>query len=188
MSESLYDNKHYNTPGHAHELTFSCYRKLPYFKDEIACRVFLDCIRMAQVKFSFHVWAYVVMSNHVHALIWPFEHYYSIDRILQGIKGTMSHRYSRFLYRTNPDFYSRFFEKNNGSKVFRFWQRGGGFDRNLYNEKMIHNSIQYIESNPVRAKLVKQNSEYRWSSAWVVLRNKKWRPLVDRSFVPVKKG
>jgi len=33
--------KHYNTPGHAHELTFSCYRRKDYQKDPVACEIFL---------------------------------------------------------------------------------------------------------------------------------------------------
>jgi hypothetical protein len=32
---------------------------------------------------------------------------------------------------------------------YRIWQKGGGFDRNLWNGKAIHNSIGYIEANPV---------------------------------------
>ena len=52
-----------------------------------------------------------------------------------------------------------------GKKVFRFWQTGGGFDRNLWNAKAIHSSINYIEANPVRAGLVEKPEDWQWSSA-----------------------
>lgn len=79
MEKPLFKNRHYNTPGHAHELTYSCYKRSPYFNDPLACRIFLDCIRRSQLKFNFHVWAYVIMPNHVHLLVWLLEQDYSID-------------------------------------------------------------------------------------------------------------
>ena len=187
MDKLLFDNKHYNTAGHAHEITYSCYRRLPYFKDSIAWRIFLDSVRRAKIKFHFHLWAYVVMPNHVHLLIWPCERNYDIGKILQAINGLMSRRYSRLLSRINPDLKNSFLEIAQNHSVFRFWQRGGGFDRNLYNDNAIHASISYIENNPVRSNLVKQASEYRWSSAWESNNNKeKWLPALDRNSIPVK--
>ena len=56
--------------------------------------------------------------------------------------------------------------------MFRFWQAGGGFDRNLWNAKAIHNSIKYIEYNPVRAGLVNAPEEWQWSSAHARSTNK----------------
>ncbi len=34
--------KHYNTPRHAHELTFSCYHRYPYLESPKACSIFLE--------------------------------------------------------------------------------------------------------------------------------------------------
>jgi putative transposase len=167
MNTHVFDNKHYNTAGHAHELTFSCYKRFSYFKDEIACRMFLESIQKAKNKFNFKLWAYVIMPNHVHLLIWPCENDYDIGKMLQAINGTMSRRYSRLLSRINPTYRATFLEKKDNRETFRFWQRGGGFDRNLFRSDAVHASIKYIENNPVRAKIVSQANEYRWSSAWV---------------------
>ena len=54
-----------------------------------------------------------------------------------------------------------------GCQKHRFWQRGGGFDRNMWNPKAIYDAIEYIETNPVRAKLVTSPHEWNWSSARV---------------------
>jgi putative transposase len=186
MDNPIFDNKHYNTPGQAHELTYSCYRKLPWFIDEVACRIFLDSVRLSQRKFRFHLWAYVVMPDHVHLLIWPLERGYDIAKVLQAINGVTSHRYSRLLARINPDLRSKYMEKKSNREIFRFWQRGGGFDRNLHNDAAIHACIRYIENNPVRSRHVGQANEYRWSSACTLDCNEKWRPKVDRSSVPVR--
>jgi putative transposase len=186
MNKPILDNKHYNTPGQAHALTYSCYRKTPWFDDKFACRIFLDSLRLSQLKFRFHLWAYVVMPDHVHLLIWPIEMDYDISKILQAINGITSRRYSRLLARINPDLRSKYMENKGNREIFRFWQRGGGFDRNLFNDSAIHKCIRYIENNPVRSRLVGQANEYRWSSAYTLDCSEKWRPNIDRSSVPVR--
>jgi hypothetical protein len=57
-------------------------------------------------------------------------------------------------------------------KQFIFWQKGGGFDRNLWNAKAIHDSIRYIEAkllhNPdtVKGDRVTRIKEGIWSHKW----------------------
>lgn len=70
--------------------------------------------------------------------------------------------------------------------IFRFWQRGGGFDRNLFNDKAIDEGIHYIENTPVRSKLAEQANQYRWSSAWSIGGHEKFRPEINSSSLPVK--
>jgi putative transposase len=60
----------YNNPYHARELTFSCYKKYPYFSDPIACKIFLDFLDNAGKKYKFELWAYVIMPDHIHLLIY----------------------------------------------------------------------------------------------------------------------
>ena len=71
MEDRLFSNKHYNTPGHAHELTFSVYRRNNLFADIKACEILVEEIDTARREFLFKLWAYVIMPNHVHLLIWP---------------------------------------------------------------------------------------------------------------------
>jgi putative transposase len=159
--------KHYNTPGHAHELTFSCYRRQNYLNDHVACELFLSELEKTRDEHQFRIWAYVLMPNHVHLLIWPMNETYAIDRILNNFKGKAAKKYRDFILATQPAKFNEFTVKDNSKKreVFRFWQPGGGFDRNLWNAKAIHDSIGYIEANPVRKKLSATPGEYRWSSA-----------------------
>ena len=42
MTGNVYRNRHYHTPGHAHELTFSCYRRIPFFSKSLAWELFLE--------------------------------------------------------------------------------------------------------------------------------------------------
>lgn len=176
----------FNTPGHAHELTISTNQKESFFLDDTACKLMLDSISKSKEKFGFHLWAYVVMPDHVHILLWPNGYQYDIGKIQQSINGLMSRRYSRLLLRVNPQHRAGFLETGRRGSVFKFWQKGGGFDRNFFTPKAIHNCIRYIEKNPVCAKLVSHANEYPWSSAWYSSTKEKWRPLVDRETIPFR--
>jgi putative transposase len=166
MPKKLYKNKHYNTPGHAHELTFSCYRRKPLFDDREACQLFLDGLDRSKDIYSFKLWAYVIMPQHVHLLLWPLQSEYDIGKMMSGIKGIMAKRYRKYLLKANRVLHDSLLLKINKQEKFIFWQKGGGFDRNLWNAKAIHDSIRYIEANPVRSRFVSSPEEWEWSSAY----------------------
>lgn len=63
--------KTYNTPGDAHFVTYSCQERLPLLSKDRSRRRVIDAIREARSKQSFALWAYVIMPEHVHLLIWP---------------------------------------------------------------------------------------------------------------------
>ena len=157
---------HYNTPGHAHELTFSCYRRQSYFNDPKACQLFLEELDRSRNIYNFKLWAYVIMPHHIHLLLWPLQEKYDIGKIESGIKGIMAKQYHRYLVKCNREVLDSFLVKVHKAERFVFWQKGGGFDRNLWNAKAIHDSIGYIEANPVRSRLVGSPEEWQWSSAY----------------------
>lgn len=167
MAENRHRKKlhHFNTPGHAHELTFSCYRRQTFFNDSVACRIFLDEINRSRVIYNFKLWAYVLMPHHVHLLIWPQNQSYDIGKIESGMKGMMAKRYQKYLWEKDRTMHDIFMVSVQGQKHFIFWQKGGGFDRNLWNTKAIHDSIKYIEANPVRSQMVSSPEGWQWSSA-----------------------
>ena len=185
MVRQLYHNRHFNTPGHAHELTFSCYYRKPYFNDSSACKILLEEIESARQLFNFDLWAYVIMPNHVHLLFWPKKSEYDIAEIQRTIKGRTARRYSEWVQENDCSLYETFKVKDHGEMRFRFWQRGGGFDRNLWNNRPIYDSILYIENNPVRKGFVAKAGAWEWSSGYKGNTNSITRPVVCRSSVPV---
>ncbi|MBN2029441.1 transposase [bacterium] len=157
--------KSYNIAGHAHELTFSCYYQYDYLKNPLCCRLFMNELSTARIKYKFYLWAYVLMPTHVHLLLYPYKSNYNISTILQSIKGKMSTSYRYLLSKNNPELFRKMCIKIRRKDIFRFWQVGGSFDRNLRNAKAAHSSINYIEGNPVRAGLVEYPEDWKWSSA-----------------------
>jgi putative transposase len=67
-----------------HFLTFSCYRRLPYFATPESRNLFEDALERIRKKNKFVVAGYVVMPEHVHLLNEPARS--SLDRAIKSIK------------------------------------------------------------------------------------------------------
>ena len=109
------------------------------------------------------------MPEHVHLVIAPGETY-DISRILWQIKTPLSQRVVRHVRANHPDFLERMTERRPSGRVsHRFWQPGGGYDRNLWTLRRIHEKINYVHANPVRRGLVERADHWPWSScrAWM---------------------
>lgn len=173
MNNHLYHKtlQHFNTPGYAHGLTSSCYHCKPYFKDPVACKMFIEDLDRSRSIYNFHVWAYVVMPHHIHIIILPLNKIYDISTILSGIKGVMAKRYRKYLIENDYAKYESFLVKFGNRKEFVFWQRGGGYDQNIIIPKSIHKFINYIEANPVKAHFVASADQWQWSSAYAKAHN-----------------
>jgi putative transposase len=156
----------FNEPGHAHELTFSCYRRWPLLTRDRTRLWLAEAIDAARARLQFDLWAYVFMPEHVHLLIYPRRPDYRIASILWWIKRPVAKRVLRYLAEHSPDWLAKLsVTRADGRIERRFWQAGGGYDRNLMEPSTIHRVMDYIHGNPVRRGLVAQPEEWAWSSA-----------------------
>ncbi len=94
--------KRYNIPGHAHELTFSCYRNQKFLLSDRTCQWLIESIERAREKHNFSLWAFVFMPDHVHLLINPRDEEYNISNILKDIKTDTSIKAVKYLKDNNP--------------------------------------------------------------------------------------
>ncbi len=139
----------HDAPGHAHALTFSCDERRPLLAGDAACRLLVESLAAARVRHGFDLWAYVIMPEHVHLLVWPRDPAYSISRILLAVKRPVSYQARRMGLAPGP----------------RFWLAGGGFDRNIDHAAATHAEVQYMHANPVRRGLCHDPLEWKYSSA-----------------------
>jgi putative transposase len=154
-----------NEPGHAHELTFSCYHHFPFLKRERTCKWLAAAIEQARAKHSFDLWAYSFMPEHVHLIVFPRQPEYEIRRILAGIKQPVARRAIDFLNEQNSHWLEKITRKR-GTRVERlFWQSGGGYDRNITSSGALCKMLDYLHLNPVRRGLVERAADWKWSSA-----------------------
>jgi len=93
--------------------------------------------------------ALVVMPDHVHMLITPYEHC-GLPLIMTRIKNVSAHRINAELHRTGP-----------------VWQREY-FDHILRSDESSRTKGEYIVMNPVRKGLVSAADGYRWTyRSWI---------------------
>jgi REP element-mobilizing transposase RayT len=86
------------------------------------------------------------MPNHVHVLFSPVSDF-SLSQIVQSWKSFTAKEANRILKRTG-----------------KFWQ-ADYFDRYVRDQKHFDAALEYIEVNPVKAKLCRSAEDWRWSSA-----------------------
>jgi len=156
--------KRWDTPYDAHYLTFSCFGRQPFLQSAWACSLLLQAVNGARAKRPFDLWAYTLMPEHVHMIVWPHEGI-RISAILQAVKLPVTIQVLRWVRAHAPVFLDRMADRQpNGVVAHRFWQRGGGYDRNIRDDRELYEKIKYIHDNPVRRDLVTRPEEWRWSS------------------------
>jgi len=108
------------------------------------------------------------MPDHVHMMVRPSPER-TLGEILRQIKEPVSKRASAYVRKHAPWFVPHMLDvQPSGRRATRFWQPGGGYDRNIVSPQELREKIDYIHRNPLRAGLVKDPADWRWSSfaAW----------------------
>ncbi|MBN2324952.1 MAG: transposase [Spirochaetes bacterium] len=108
-------------------------------------KIYFNLLHKETVRCGVEVWAYCLMDNHVHLIVVPVKE----DSLARGIGET--HRK-----------YTRMINLREGWSGY-LWQ--GRFLSYPLNNRYLYAAVRYVERNPVRAGLVKNAEDYRWSSA-----------------------
>ena len=97
----------------------------------------------------FDLLAYCIMPNHAHLVLAPFESSdttdYSLTKIMHNIKRNSANHANKVLGRTGA-----------------FWQHEN-YDRFARNDTELERIIKYVLYNPVKANLVKEQTDWKWS-------------------------
>jgi putative transposase len=158
--------RHFNEPNQFHELTFSCYKRLPLLTNNAWRFMLTDSIDRAMQRHGYLLTAFVYMPEHVHLLIFPQDTPSPIDHLLKAIKRPFSYRIKPLLTESgSPLLRQLTVPQRPGVTVFRFWQEGPGYDRNLISLETASDATKYIHLNPVRRGIVESELDWRWSSA-----------------------
>jgi putative transposase len=152
-------------PGHAHELTFTCYRRYPFLKSDRACTCLAEAIQEARVALDFALWAFVLMPEHTHLILYPRRAKYEMKDIVWAIKEPVGRRAIAHIESYAPEWLPRVTRRRGRRTERLFWQSGGGFDRNIAEPATLMTMIEYVHLNPVRRGLVARPSDWPWSSA-----------------------
>lgn len=148
-------------PNHAHFLTFSCYRRLPLFRNEEIRNAFETHLEHCRQSRSLAIHAWVLMPEHVHMVVTPGPED-SISSVLRSIKEPMARKCLARWRKLAAPVLTHLVDAQDAA---HFWQRGGGYDRNIISPDEMAEKTKYIHDNPIRRGLVKQATDWKSSSA-----------------------
>jgi len=131
-------------PGHPHHITQRGNRRQDVFFQDSDYSDYLQFLKEWCDRERVEIWAYCLMTNHVHLIVKPEES----SNLAKAI-GETHRRYTRMI------------NLRENWKGF-LWQ--GRFASFPMDEEWLLRAAAYVELNPVRAGMVKEPWEYRWSS------------------------
>ncbi len=133
-------------------------------------KIVIESLKYCQEHKGLVVFAYVIMTNHIHMLVNTNEPFLLNDTIRDFKKFTSKKIVEQI--QNNPEsrrtwllsLFAGGAAKSKKHKDFKFWQ-AGNHAIEIYSQKFAWDKINYIHQNPVKAGLVKQPEHWPYSSA-----------------------
>jgi putative transposase len=147
----------YDAERHAHFVTFSCYQRRRLLDCDRAKKVVLGVLNSQLTKQEGLCGGFVVMPDHVHALVW-FPEENQLSHFMKQWKQRSSIQIKR-LFATKLVQYAQTFDSTDPVWQARY------YDFNVFSEHKLREKLEYMHQNPVRANLVAQPIDWPWSSA-----------------------
>lgn len=133
-------------PNHPHHIVQRGHNKQVVFAEPEDFRHYLSDLKELKRHFGVKVYAFCLMTNHVHLLLAPGEDASALGQLMKGLAGRMT----------------RYRNKLEG--------RSGTLWESRYKSSVVETDIyllacsRYIELNPVRAQMIGRAEDYPWSS------------------------
>lgn len=147
----------------AYYFTSVAHRRLPIFRTDKVKQVLCDAYNEVRSRHGILILAYVIMLDHVHLLVYSDKVMSDVLRLFNGVSARRiiqylkEHGYDRSLFKLRGE--TR--ERNHKHSV---WQHHPD-SLEIFGEETFRKKVEYIHMNPVRAELIANPLEYRFSSA-----------------------
>jgi putative transposase len=132
-------------PGFPHHVTQRGNRRADVFVTDADREAYLHFLRTYSQKRGLSVWAYCLMSNHVHLVVVPARE----KSLSEGLRDAHTVYAMNFNERTQLSGH--------------VWQ--GRFHSCVLDNAHLWAAVRYVELNPVRAGMAERAQDYPWSSA-----------------------
>lgn len=153
----------------AYYVTFQIVEWVDVFSYKIYRDIVIDSLRYCQQHKGLEIYAFVIMSNHIHLLIRSSQgsmsktirefKSFTAKQILQTITIEKESRKDWML-----NIFEFFAKKHNRKEKHQLWTHENHAEE-IYSNKFIFQKINYIHENPVRAGIVENPEDYLYSSA-----------------------
>jgi REP element-mobilizing transposase RayT len=121
---------------------------IKYLENPKVAELIVESLRFRDGK-VYELTAYCIMPNHIHVVFVPLaeskDKYYSLSKIMHSLKRHTAHEANLILARAGS-----------------FWQHEN-YDHFVRDDAELERIIKYILYNPVKANLVKEQSDWKWS-------------------------
>ncbi len=144
--------------GYPHHIVQRGHNRQTVFASDGDFLYYLENLREWKESYGCKIYAYCLMTNHVHLIIDPGEDARSLSSLMKRVAG----RHTRYVNRL---------ERRTGS----LWE--GRFKSSpISTDDYLLACCRYVELNPVRAGIVADPADYRWSSYGVKIgrRDEEW--------------
>ena len=160
---------HIEKQDELHYVTFQIVKWIDIFTRKVYRDIVVESLKFCQQNKGLEIYAFVIMSNHIHLLIRS-----DIGKLSDTIKEFKSFTAKKILdsIQNEPesrrDWILNLFEfsakQHKRNEKYQVWTHDNHAEL-IYSDKFIVQKINYSHDNPVRAGIVEQPEDYLYSSA-----------------------
>jgi len=143
----------------------------------------LDALNYIRIEKKTQLNAFVVMSSHIHAILWP-DIGINLSDVTRDFKRFTSRRISKEAESQNASELLKLFERSRNENraqdvsSYQVWQEGSHPEA-IFTEEFARQKMDYIHMNPVKAGLVETADQWQHSSARAYLLGEETYPPTD---------
>jgi REP element-mobilizing transposase RayT len=152
-----------------HFVTFQIVKWIDIFTRQVYRDIVIDNLRFCQQHKGLEIFAFVIMSNHVHLLVRSEREAlsdtirdlksYTAKKMLEAITAEAESRREWML-----DLFEFSARQHKRNETYQVWTHENHAEV-AYGNRFIDSKINYIHENPVRAGIVEKAEDYLYSSA-----------------------
>jgi len=152
--------------SNSHFVTFGCAGRRRLLNTTRSRQIVISVLGDLVDRDRVRVCGFVVMPDHVHAILWYPEGDGNHSKVMQTWKRLSSHYLTAYYQRVSPETVSLLDRSYRGT--VKIWTPRF-HDFTLFNPDKAREKLTYMHQNPVKWGLAGAPEEYRWSSApWYV--------------------
>ena len=137
---------------------------LPLFSNPEIAKIIFDSLAFLQQNQRISIYAYVLMENHLHLIVSSI----LLAKYLAEFKSFTARRCIDYYQSQGNKFILNLLKisklPHRTDRDYQYWQEGF-HPKQIQNEQMLKQKIDYIHQNPVRRGYVDQEEHWRYSSA-----------------------
>jgi putative transposase len=172
--------------NYAYFITWTLVDLIHLFDRDHYRQIVLDSLNYLRVEKNTQLNAFVIMSSHVHAILWP-EVGINLSDLTRDFKRFTSRKITKTAEVQGAMEFLQLFKKarreNRAQDIstYQVWQEGSHPEA-IFTEKFARQKMDYIHMNPVKAGLVETADQWTYSSARAYILGEQTYPITDLLF------